>query len=278
LQAGGAVLAGVLAARSGRAGEPADDFAGLRVGVQSYTFREFPVEQALKQTHDLGLSWIELYPKHAPARSTESQRKALLKLCREYKVMPVAFGVYKFTKDHEANRKVFDYGKVMGMTVFTADPDPDSFDSLERLVKEYQIAIAIHPHGPVGKPPKLHRWYRAEKIMEAVKDRDPLIGACLDTGHLIRAATLGEQLDPVQQIQVMGQRNHAIHLKDNDNARDVNVILGQGVLDVPGVLKALKNAGFKGCVAIEYEANPNNPAGDVRACLDVIRQAAKKLA
>src|SRR5947209_5479949 len=86
-----------------------------------------------------------------------------------------------------------------GLT-FSADPEPDSFDVLDKLVAEYRIAIAIHPHGPVG-PNRLHRWYSAEVIMAAVKDHHPLIGSCLDTGHLIRAAQLGKMLDPAAEIR-----------------------------------------------------------------------------
>jgi sugar phosphate isomerase/epimerase len=111
--------------------------------------------------------------------------------------------------------------------------------------------------------------------MKAIKDHNPLIGSCLDTGHLIRAAQMGHELDPVEEIKIMGNRNYAIHLKDNDNARDVNVILGRGVLDVKGVLQALRDVHFQGPISIEYEANPANPVPDIRECIKVVREAAK---
>ena len=56
-----------------------------------------------------------------------------------------------FTKDHDANKKIFEFGKALGLKAFSADPDPDSFDSLDKLCEEYKIAIAIHPHGPQGE-------------------------------------------------------------------------------------------------------------------------------
>lgn len=113
--------------------------------------------------------------------------------------------------------------------------------------------------------------------MKAVKDHHPLIGSCLDTGHLIRAARLGKKLDPAEQVRVMGKRNFGIHLKDNDNERDTNVVFGKGALDVPAVLKALKDVGFKGSISIEYEANPQDPSPDVKACLAVMEEAARKI-
>ena len=116
--------------------------------------------------------------------------------------------------------------------------------------------------------------------MKAVKDHHPLIGSCLDTGHLIRAEQLGEKLIPQQEVRTMGARNFGLHLKDHDNKRKTDVIFGRdgGVLDVPAVLKALRAVKFTGTISIEYEANPANPSADVQACVDIIKESVKKLA
>jgi inosose dehydratase len=260
-----------------RAEDKKDLLAGFTLGVQSYTFRNFDTEPALKRTQDLGLHYVEFYQKHAPLDSTPEQIKALLNLCKNYDITPIAWGVQGFSKDHDANKKIFEFGHALGIKHLSADPDPDSFDSLDKLVDEYKISIAIHPHGPQGGG-KLHRWYSAEIIMDAVKNHHELIGSCLDTGHLIRAAQLGKKLDPAEQVRVMGARNFGMHLKDHDNQKDTDVVYGQGVLDVPAVLKALKDVKFKGYISIEYEANPDEPSPDVRACVEIFKEAAKKLA
>lgn len=262
--------------RSAAEDKNADLFGGFTVGMQSYTFRNFDREQALKRTKELGLHFVEFYQKHAPPNSTPEQIQAILKMCADYDIKPVAFGVQRFTKDHDANKKMFDFGKALGIRTFSADPDPDSFDSLDKLCDEYKISIGIHPHGPAGGG-KLHRWYSAEVILKAVKDHNPLIGTCLDTGHLIRSEQLGEKLDPAQQVRAMGARNFGMHLKDHDNQKKTDVVFGKGALDVPSVLKALKDVKFKGYLSIEYEANPNDPSPDVQACLDVFKDAVKKL-
>jgi inosose dehydratase len=276
LQAGAAAL-GLAALPSWlRAEDKKDDpFAGFKVGVQTYTFREFDTEQALKRIKDLGLHYAEFFQKHAPVEATPEQRAALLKLCKEYEVTPAAWGVQRFTKDTDANRKFFEFGKALGIKMLSADPTKDSFDSLDKLCEEYKIAIGIHPHGPQGKV--LHPWYSAELILAAVKDHHPLIGSCLDTGHLIRAAQLGKKLDPAEQIRIMGARNFGLHLKDHDNERHTDVVCGKGVLDVPAVLKALRDVKFNGTISIEYEANPTDPSPDVKECVQVIVDSAKKL-
>jgi sugar phosphate isomerase/epimerase len=255
-----------------------DPFGGFTLAIQSYSFRKFqPLEKALEQIQMLGIRNVELYRQHVSPTATEAQIKAVRSLLEKYRVAPIAFGVERFTKDHDANRRLFTFARNLGVRYLTADPDPDSFDSLDKLVAEFNIAIAIHPHGPTGK--QLHRWYSAEAIMDAVRNRHRLIGSCLDTGHLIRSAQdpFNRRLDPAQQVRHMGARNFGMHLKDHDNKRRTDVVFGRGVLDVPGVLRALREVKFTGYIAIEYEANENNPTPDIRACLDVFRDSVRKL-
>ncbi|OWK47256.1 sugar phosphate isomerase/epimerase family protein [Fimbriiglobus ruber] len=273
LTAGAALFAG----RS-HAAAADESFGGFTVGIQSYTFRKFTLEQALKKTQEAGLPFAEFYNGHIPVNSSPEKIAGIKKLCTEYGITPIAFGVEHFSKKHDDNKKKFEFGALLGIKYLSADPDPDSFDSLDKLVDEYKIAIAIHPHGPVGGG-KMHRWSSAEFIMKALKDHSPLIGTCLDTGHLIRSAQIGVNLDPVQQIKVMGARNFGLHLKDHDNKRKTDVPYGDptGVLDVAGVLKALKEVKFGGYISIEYEANESNPSDDVKKCVAYFKDTVKKI-
>ena len=251
------------------------DFGEFIVGVQTYTFRKFKLEPALKRTQELGLKFAEFYNDHIPRTSTPAQIAAAKKLCAEYEIKPIAFGVERFTNNHDANKKLFDFGKELGVKHFSADPDPDSFDSLDKLVDEYKISIAIHPHGPDGRG-GLHRWYSSEVILKAVKDHHALIGTCLDTGHLIRSIQAGKKLDPASEVRAMGARNFGMHLKDHDNEKKCDVVYGQGVLNVPEVLKALREVKFAGYISIEYEANPDDPSADVKECVKILKEAIKK--
>lgn len=243
----------------------------VTLGLQSYTFRNFNLERTLQFMQKLGIQHAEFFNNHIPLNSSPEQLKTVHQLCSEYQVKPEAFGVQRFTKDIEHNRKLFDFARTLGIKVLSADPDPDSFDNLDKLCDEYKIAIAIHPHGPSGG--KMHRWYSAEIIMKAVKDHHPLIGSCLDTGHLIRSAQMGHHLDPAAEIRTMGARNFGIHLKDHDNQRKTDVICGKGNLDVKSVFQALRDVNFKYMVSLEYEANPANPYDDVAACFEIMKQA-----
>jgi sugar phosphate isomerase/epimerase len=273
LQTSAASLAG-LAAIPALADDKKDDpFGGFMLGIQSYTFRKFSLEQALKRMKECGVSYGEFYSGMVPRNSSAEQIQSTLKLCKDYGITPNAYGVEGFSKNHDANKKAFEFAKQFGIKSLSADPTADSFDSLDKLCEEFKIAIAIHPHGPGA------RWTDAEQILKAVKDHHPLIGTCLDTGHLIRMAQVGKKLDIAEQVKIMGDRNFGMHLKDHDNKRKTDVIYGKdgGVLDVTSVLKALREVKFKGSISIEYEANENEPTADVKACIEVFKDSVKKL-
>jgi len=276
--AGSAGLVGTLFASRFAVAAEAKPFGDFTVGVQTYTFRKFTLEQTLERLKDLGIAYAEFFREHIPVDSSADKIKAYKTLCAEYGVTPIAFGVVGFSKDHDKNKKTFEFGAALGVKHLSADPDPDSFESLDKLCAEYKISVAIHPHGPVGK--KMHRWSDAKMILKAVKDHHELIGTCLDTGHLIRSAQLDVKLDPAEEVLTMGARNFGLHLKDHDNKRKTDVVFGDktGVLDVLAVLKALQKVKFAGYIGIEYEAKEENPTDDVKACADYLKEQIKKLA
>src|SRR5207245_7649298 len=162
----------------------ASPYGPWNIGAQSYSFRDFDLEQALKNYKTLGLKYAEFYNKHVPLESTPEQLRAILNTCKQYGVTPAAYGVQNFSKNHDANRKNFELAKTLGLKYLSADPNPDSFDSLDKLVEEYKIAIGIHQHRPSGRGNRMtmHRWYSAEVILPAVNDHHPLIGTCTDNG------------------------------------------------------------------------------------------------
>jgi inosose dehydratase len=179
-----------------------------------------------------------------------------------------AQGVNRFSRDHAANQRVFEFAKKLGNRVITANPQPDAetFASLEKLVAEYDMRLAIHNHGPGTLYDKL------PDVVNAIKGRDPRIGACVDCGHFIAS---GE--DPVKCVQTLGSRVYGVHLKDlaEFGAKSPNVVLGKGHLDVVALFKTLRQTKFPGdgALSLEYEANPENPLDDLKACLAVTKEA-----
>ena len=222
-----------LAAGSGAAAAASPGHIPL--GVQSYTLRDFPVDKAIQTSKDLGFEHIEFFGSHFPTNSSAEKIEAMKSKMAGMGMRISAHGVNGFGKDHEANRRLFEFAHKAGIKNLSADPSEDSFDSLDKLVAEFDIRIAIHNHGPGA------RYDKIADVLKAIKGHDPRIGACADLGHYIRS---GE--DPIKAITLLEGRLYGIHLKDfAEPKKDAKgVILGKGHLDVVGVYRALKKVNF----------------------------------
>lgn len=263
--------AGTLALGFGRkaAAAEAGKYGPFQIGMQSYTLRTFPVDKALDTMQALGIETVEFFDAHYPSNSSDEQISAMNQKLADHKLKVLSHGVHGFSKDHEANKRLFDFAKRAGIRNLTADPSEDSFDSLDKLVAEYDIRIAIHNHGPGA------RYDKVDSVLNAIKNRHPNIGACADLGHYIRSAE-----DPVRVINLLTGRLYGIHLKDFDAPRGdaKGCILGKGLLDIADVFQALKKAGLPNdaCLSLEYEESPNDPTEDLKQCLAAAQEAAKK--
>jgi len=244
--------------------------AGLNLGIQLYSLRGYMVDEALKHARDLGFKFVEFYGGMFPLNADAAAIAAMKQKLADLGLTISAHGVNRFTKDDAANRKMFEFAKAAGIRNFSADPDPDSFESLDRLVKEFDVRVGIHNHGPT------HRYNKAVDVLRAVEKYDERIGACADLGHFIRS---GER--PVEVIRLLKGRLSGVHLKDFAEMQDKTkgVILGKGHMDVPAVMEALAAVRFPadGALSIEYEENPQNPLDDLRQCADAARAAIAKV-
>ena len=238
----------------------------LRLGIQLYSLRNYSVDEALQHAKNLGFEQVEFYSKMFPTDASKDTIDGIVAKVKELGLSISAHGVNKFTKDAAASRKLFEFAKAAGIRTITADPDPDSFDNLNGLVKEFDIRIAIHNHGPT------HRYNKALDVLKAIEGRDERIGACADLGHYIRS---GER--PTDVIRLLKGRLYGVHLKDFAEMKDKTegVILGKGHLDCAEVFNAMAQVGFPadGALSLEYEENPKDPIEDIRQCVAIAKKA-----
>ena len=249
-----------------------DKYNGFPMGIQSFSLRGFGVDGAIEQTHKLGLHFIEFFSGHFPISPDPAKASAMKAKLTKRDLTISAHGVNNFTADHERNEVTFKFAKLAGIKNISANPKPDSFDSLDKLVAKYDIRIAIHNHGPGALYDKI------DDGLKAVKGHDKRIGFCADLGHYIRSSE-----DPVEVIHKLGDRLYGIHLKDfaEQKKKTHGVILGKGHLDVPAVFKALHKVKFPadGALSLEYEESPNDHPkllADIRECLAIAADAAQK--
>jgi sugar phosphate isomerase/epimerase len=188
---------------------------------------------------------------HLPMNPDEEARAL-----EDYKAAGInlhAAGAIYFPKnEHDDIRSKFEYCKRAGIGVIVAgDPSPETLPRIEKFVKQYDIRIAIHNHGPEDK-----LWPSPLDVLKAVRNLDPRIGCCLDVGHAARAKT-----DVVQAVREVGPRLFNVHMKDmaNFDANESQVAVGKGIIPVRALFEALAAIKYAGFVDLEYEMHPDNP-------------------
>ena len=178
-----------------------------------------------------------------------------------------AAGTIYFAKDEDADiRSKFEYCKRAGIPVIVAgDPTPQTLPRIEKFVKEYDLGIAIHNHGPEDK-----LWQSPLDVLRAVKGMDPRIGCCIDVGHTVRAGT-----DVVQAIHEAGPRLYNLHMKDltNFESKASQVGVGEGITPIRKMFEALIATKYKGFVDLEYEIHPDDPMPGVISSFAYMRGA-----
>ncbi|MCH4816262.1 MAG: sugar phosphate isomerase/epimerase [Saccharolobus sp.] len=229
----------------------------MRLGIQSYSLRKMSYKNVLETIKQLGIFYVEAYPKHFPPNDSI---KEVLKLHKDLGIKIVAHGVNHMKNNEKELRNLFDFASNAELEVLTADPDDDALNLINDLAKEYNVKVAIHNHGPN------HRWGSFKRINEFVNKLDYRVGMCLDLAHLVR---YGE--NPIEAIEALSNRIHDVHLKDVDkNGNDV--ILGTGVVDVKGVLSKIKEMKIDIPIMIEYEPDPDNPIPGIKKSLEYLKK------
>jgi len=222
------------------------------LGAQSYSFRNFDYQGAIRCLKRLGLDSIEFCNVHFPPDPSNPALPEIRKHIAREGVKVRCFGVEAFTGDHDANRRKFEFARELRAQVLTADPAPDSFDSLDRLTEKFGIKVAIHNHGPGA------RYDKVEDTLHAIESHSIMIGACVDTGHALRSGEMPHNL-----IARLGVRLISLHLKDWKVGGDEQ-ILGEGDMNLVEVARALHAINFMGPIMIEYENSPDNPVPDMK--------------
>lgn len=221
----------------------------LKVGLASYTMREYSLDDTIKYAKQLNLNHIVLKSMHLPLNSSPETIKEVAKKVRDAGLDFYGAGVIYMKSEAEVNQ-AFSYAQNAGIQMIVGVPNHELLPLVEKKVKETGIKLAIHNHGPGDKV-----YPTPETVYEHIKNLDKNIGLCMDIGHVIR---LG--LDPVKNLLKYGHRLFDMHLKDiNKVAEDgSSVEIGRGVIDIPGVFKALQKVKYDGVMSIEYEKDGKN--------------------
>ena len=258
-----AALAAPLAVSRGAAlaAAPADD---VKLGVATYSFREFQRDLCIKNVRKLGIQYVDVKEFHLSQSDSPTQLAAGRAQFDKAGLKVIGGGNISLQEPDEAGlRRHFEYAKACGFPMMICAPRHENLSIIEKLAKEFDVRIAIHNHGPEDK-----NFPTPSSVLSAVKNMDPRMGLCLDIGHTSRT---GE--DIVEAIASAGPRLFEIHMKDLRDARvkESQVPVGDGVLPIPAIFRQLKKQGYQGVCSLEYEIDADDPMPGMQKSFSYMR-------
>jgi sugar phosphate isomerase/epimerase len=224
----------------------------LKLGVASYSLRNFPRAKAIEMVKALGTPWVNLKSFHLPYELSPSEIAAARQDVERAGLTIVGGGTITFDQDTDAGvARYFDYARAAGMPLIVATMDPSILPRVERFAKQYGIDVAIHNHGPEDK-----HFPSPYDVLAAVKNLDRRIGLCMDLGHTARTGT-----DVVRAAADAGPRLLDIHAKDLRDLHDVDsqCAVGEGKIPIAALFRQLIAMRYPGFVNLEYEIEPDDP-------------------
>jgi len=246
------------------------DLSG-KLGVQTFTFREFDAAKTIEAVKACGLSTVELcgFGVHFTFDDPQGFDKTVAAF-KDAGIDIPAMTADDFADDEASERVRCEFAKKAGAKLlmiggFDLNTMPQCFRTAEKLAEEFDLLLGIHNHGGG------HVYGNGEMLKWVFKNTSKRIGLLLDTGWALDA-----HQDPAEMIHTFGDRLYGIHFKDfvfDKAGHAEDVVMGTGVLDLPGVVKALDEVGFDGAAVIEYEGEPEDPTASVKKCAEAIRSA-----
>jgi len=235
----------------------------LKLGLASYSVRNFTLDQALEMCKELDVRYINFKDVHMPMTDPPDALMAARKKVEAAGLTIMGGGTITLKNDEAQVRKAFEYARNAGFPLMVVAPEPEAFDIIEKMIKEFDIKVAIHNHGPEDKS-----FPAPQDAMKRLTGRDKRFGLCMDIGHATRAG-----VDPVKTVDECKERLLDLHVKDLSvkTDRDSQVEVGKGLLDIPGLFRALEKIGFPGHLGLEYEINETSPLVGMKESFSYMR-------
>ena len=260
---------GGLLPMSAEATAPKKPPVNLLLGMAGYSFLNFNAEQTIAMMKRIGVTELSIKDFHLPLDSNTEKIKEVFDKFRSNGINIYAAGVIYMRSEKEVDR-AFTYAKNAGIDLIVGVPTVELLPYTENMVKQTNIRIAIHNHGPEDK-----LYPSPADVYDRIKSMDKRMGLCLDIGHSLRAGK-----DPVKAVHEYAPRLFDLHVKDLvSSAKDAKgAVIGRGVIDIPGLVKALKKIRFTGRSSVEFEIDMKDPLVGMAESVGYFRGVVKSLA
>ena len=226
----------------------------FKVGMAGYTFAQFNVEKTIEMMKRIGLSRMSLKDFHMPMNSTQEQITEVMTKFKNAGIEVYTLGVI-YMRTQESVDQAFEYARMAGVKMIVGAPNYELLPYVEKKVKEYDMRLAIHNHGPDNP-----LYPNATDIWNHIKDLDPRMGICIDIGHTTR-----DGADPSVDTEKYKTRIYDIHIKDVDKPTKEGKTceMGRGIIDIPGFIATLRKIKYSGGCSLEYEKDMKDPLAGI---------------
>ncbi len=282
-ECGGFVLGGALAAKNALAGagKPNSKFAGVQVGIQSYSFRDRPLDAAIAGMVAAGINSCELYQGHVEPKnvSREELRKWRLsvpleefrKIAEKFRHAGITLYAYNLSfRDDFTDEEIargFEMARALGAQVMTASANVSTAPRIYPWALKNKMRVGMHNHDSF----RANEFTRPEDFAEAMQGRTPYIAINLDIGHFTAA-----NYDPVDFIAHHGGDILTLHIKDRKRNRGPAVPFGEGDAPIAQVLQLLQTKKMKIPANIEYEYKGADSVEEVKKCVAYCRKVLQR--
>lgn len=244
--------------------------SGLKIAIQSYTFRQISLIETIEIAENLGVKYLEVYPEHKIggqwgektfSKDLSDQKIEEIKTyANQHGVQIVGYGVYKTTEKADW-KELFSFAQKLHLSYISCEPEEDHLDLIEELAKEYNIDANIHN----SMEPSIYT--NPSILLEKIKNRDSHIKVCGDVGNWKLNG-----LEAYESLEAVDDRLGSVHLKDlHPNEFDDTVlfdcILNVGIVDIDEVIMKLRDQKFEGYLAIQYISEKPNPTEEIKTSL-----------
>jgi type 1 glutamine amidotransferase/sugar phosphate isomerase/epimerase len=259
----------------------AQEKLGWRLGIEAYTFHKFTLFEAIEKTAHLGLSYMgglsfqkvsaEIPKNLEPGLSDDELRQIRLKL-DSAGVRLLTYYIHDIPGDEVGCRRVFEFGRTLGIETFMSEPKPEALDTLERFCDVYDINVALHNHDQKASP----LYWNPEGVLKACRGRSTRLGACADLGYWMRAG-----IDPIQAVNTLKDRLLTVQMHDLQvlSSEGHDVPWGTGAGRSEAVLKEIHRLGLRPTMlGLEYSYNWLESMPEIARCIEFFNRTCLELA
>ena len=221
----------------------------FKISFAGYTFRDYDLDTTLEMMQKTDAHYLCIKDFHLPLTGTNDEIAAFHAKLAAKNVAGCGVGPIYMSSESEVDR-AFEYIRRVGVKLLVGVPNHELLPYVDKKVKEYNVCVAIHIHGPDNP-----LYPDSDDVFRHIADLDTRIGVCLDIAHTTRNGA-----DPVRDLKKYHKRVFDIHLNDTVEASKAGKLcaLGRGIVNIPAFVQTLRKVKYSGFCNIELVADKEN--------------------